>query len=52
MLKTGGNRIARRDEFVRTLSAAEVYFLIDEDLYIDLKYDTGTMRFLRQQKES
>jgi heat shock protein HslJ len=40
------------DEFVRTLSAAAIYFLKDGDLYIDLKYDTGTMRFSRQQKES
>jgi heat shock protein HslJ len=38
------------DEFVRGLSAAAIYFIKDGDLYIDLKYDTGTMRF-SQQKE-
>lgn len=35
------------DEFVRTLSASAIYFLKDGDLYIDLKYDAGTMRFSR-----
>jgi len=33
------------DEFVRDLSAAAIYFLQNGDLYIDLKYDTGTMQF-------
>ncbi|UCD36298.1 MAG: META domain-containing protein [Nitrospiraceae bacterium] len=33
------------DEFVRGLSGAAIYFLGNGDLYIDLKYDTGTMRF-------
>ena len=36
------------DEFVRGLSGAAIYFIRDGDLYIDLKYDTGTMRFSRQ----
>jgi heat shock protein HslJ len=36
------------DEFVRGLSAASIYFIIDGDLYIDLIYDTGTMRFSKQ----
>jgi heat shock protein HslJ len=34
------------DEFVRGLTAAAIYFINDGDLYIDLIYDTGTMRFL------
>jgi heat shock protein HslJ len=33
------------DEFVRGLSGAAIYFMKDGDLYIDLKYDSGTMRF-------
>jgi len=33
------------DEFVRGLSAAAIYFFIHDDLFIDLKYDSGTMRF-------
>lgn len=37
------------DEFVRGLSAAAIYFFKDGDLYIDLKYDSGTMRFSEQQ---
>ena len=36
------------DEFVRKLSGAAIYFIKDGDLYIDLKYDTGTMKFLEQ----
>ena len=36
------------DEFVRGLSGAAIYFIKDGDLYIDLKYDTGTMKFLEQ----
>ena len=37
------------DEFVRALSAAAIYFIKDGDLYIDQKYDSGTIRFSRQQ---
>ena len=33
------------NEFVRGLSGAAIYFMKDGDLYIDLKYDSGTMRF-------
>jgi len=33
------------DEFVRGLTAAAIYFIKDGDLFIDLKYDTGTMKF-------
>jgi heat shock protein HslJ len=33
------------DEFVKGLSAAAIYFIQNGDLYIDLKYDSGTMRF-------
>jgi len=36
------------NEFVRGLSAAAIYFIKDGDLFIDLKYDTGTMRFSKQ----
>jgi len=37
------------DEFVRGLSAAAIYFIREGELYIDLKYDSGTMRFSKQQ---
>lgn len=37
------------DEFVKGLSAAAIYFIKDGDLYIDLKYDSGTIRFSEQQ---
>jgi heat shock protein HslJ len=33
------------DQFVRDLTAGVIYFLKDGDLYIDLKYDSGTMKF-------
>jgi len=33
------------DEFVRNLEGATNYFFRDGALYIDLKFDTGTMRF-------
>ena len=36
------------DEFVKGLSAAAIYFFKDGDLYIDLKYDSGTMMFSKQ----
>ena len=39
------------DEFVRGLSGAAIYFIREGDLYIDLKYDSGTMRFSQQQQE-
>ena len=38
------------DEFVRGLSGSAVYFIKDGDLYIDLKYDSGTMRFSKKHK--
>jgi heat shock protein HslJ len=38
------------DEFVRGLSTAAIYFIKDGDLYIDLEYDTGTMRFSKQKE--
>lgn len=37
------------EEFVRTLSAAAIYFIRDGGLFIDLKFDSGTMRFSTQQ---
>jgi len=36
------------DEFVRGLSATAIYFFRDDDLFLDLKYDSGTMRFSQQ----
>lgn len=39
------------DEFVRALSAAALYFIKDGELYIDLKYDTGTIHLSRQQEK-
>lgn len=36
------------DEFVRALFTAAVYFIKDGDLYIDLKYDAGTIRLSKQ----
>jgi heat shock protein HslJ len=32
------------DRFVRDLTSGAVWFMKDGDLYIDLKYDSGTMR--------
>jgi len=32
-------------EFLRDLAAAATYFMAEGDLYIDLKFDTGTMKF-------
>lgn len=31
--------------FIKNLNAARIYFLHEGDLYLDLKYDTGTMKF-------
>jgi heat shock protein HslJ len=39
------------DEFVRGLSGSAVYFIKDGDLFIDLKYDSGTMRFSRKHQK-
>ena len=36
------------DDFVKGLSAAALYFIRNGDLYIDLKYDSGTMEFTKQ----
>lgn len=36
------------DQFVRDLMGAAVFFLKDGELYIDLKYDSGTMKFSRE----
>ena len=35
------------EEFLRNLAAAAAYFQMDDDLYFDLKFDTGTMKFSR-----
>lgn len=39
------------DAFVRGLSAAAIYFIREGDLWIDLKYDSGTMRFSEQKEK-
>ena len=36
------------DEFVKGLSAATIYFIQNGDLCLDLKYDSGTMQFSKQ----
>lgn len=35
------------DQFTRDLTAGAIWFLKDGDLYIDLKYDSGTMKLSR-----
>ena len=35
------------ETYIRDLNAAAIYFMKDGALYIDLKYDTGTMKFSR-----
>jgi para-nitrobenzyl esterase len=35
------------DRFMKDLAAARIAFMRDGDLYLDLMYDTGTMRFAR-----
>jgi heat shock protein HslJ len=39
------------EQFVRDLTAGALFFLKEGDLYIDLKYDTGTMKFSKQEGE-
>jgi heat shock protein HslJ len=36
------------DRFVRDLAGVAGWFLKDGDLYLDIKYDTGTMRLIRK----
>jgi heat shock protein HslJ len=36
------------DEFVANLNAAALYFVEDENLFIDLMFDSGTMKFAKQ----
>ena len=36
------------DEFFKGLSAAAIYFIRNGELYIDLKYDSGTKKFSKQ----
>ncbi len=33
--------------YIRDLNAAVIYFMKGDFLYIDLKYDTGTMKFMQ-----
>ena len=35
------------DKYLQDLNAAAIYFIKGDHLYIDLKYDTGTMKFAR-----
>lgn len=35
------------DRFMKDLAAARIAFMRDGELYLDLMYDTGTMRFAR-----
>jgi hypothetical protein len=37
---------ALSDQFIKELSAAAIYFLEGKELFIDLKFDSGTMRFV------
>jgi len=37
--------VSLEGEFVKGLAASELFFIRNGDLYMDLKYDTGTMRF-------
>ena len=37
------------DDFLRDLVAAAIYFFEDNFLYMDIKYDTGTMKFSRSE---
>lgn len=39
------------DEFVRNIEAGTNFFFRDGDLYLDLKYDTGTMKFSSHPKK-
>jgi heat shock protein HslJ len=34
-------------KYIRDINAAAIYFIRDDALYIDLKYDTGTMKFMK-----
>ena len=36
------------EEFLRNLAAAVIYFVQDSNLYFDLKFDTGTMKFSKK----
>jgi heat shock protein HslJ len=38
------------EQFLKDLSAAAIFFLRDGELYVDLKYDTGTMRFRKAEE--
>jgi heat shock protein HslJ len=39
------------DEFETQLSGAAIYFIEDQNLFLDLKFDSGTMRFSAQSTE-
>ena len=39
------------EPFVRDLTTGELFFLKEGDLYIDLKYNTETMKFSKQEGE-
>jgi heat shock protein HslJ len=37
------------DRFIKELNTAVIYFTEGEDLFVDLQYDSGTMRFARSE---
>ena len=37
------------DRFIKELDASVIYFTEGEDLFLDLQYDSGTMRFARSE---
>jgi heat shock protein HslJ len=39
------------EQFIRDLTAAVIFFFKDHDLYLDLKYDAGTMRLSGQTRK-
>ena len=50
-IHNGGMREGSLEEqFVRDLTAGALFFLKEGDLYIDLKYDTGTMKLSKQKR--
>ncbi|MDH4185726.1 MAG: META domain-containing protein [Nitrospira sp.] len=38
------------EQFIRDLTAGAIFFFQDGDLYIDMKYDSGTIKFSRQKE--
>ena len=40
------------DQYLKELQSATIFFFKDGDLYLDLKFDTGTMKFISEQKKT